>query len=279
MSVILTKVGAQFSPMPLPEKAIAANGFATSNNGNKIIVDTAGTYAQPSTVATQNGQPGSISMRCTGLTTTGTSPTCDSFRSGQVYPNTTTTGVTAPATSLTSAQINALRTAAEINGTYYGSDPSNGYTSSQPCPPNDNMAALTGAPVFIEGPCNVTEKGTGSANSSASPGVLVINNGTLSFAGGSVFFGVIYAANAQHASGTPCGNGSSSNDVISVTGNGEVQGAIIVDGAGTVCFGSSGGNNGTVTNFAYDDRGFASVIGWGGAAGTPNSFRVLPTGQ
>jgi Tfp pilus assembly protein PilX len=277
MSVVLSKVAAQFSPMPLPQKAVAANGFATSNNGNKIIVDTAGTYAQPPSVATQNGNPGNISMRCTGLTTTGNSPTCASFRDGQVSPNTTTTGVTAPANSLTAAQINALRTAAEINGTYYGSDPTSGYTTSPLCPANDTMSALSGAPVFIEGPCPLQERSGGTANSSAAPGVLVINNGTLTLDGGSTFFGVIYAANAQGASGTPCGKNAT--DVVTLKGNSEIQGAVIVDGAGTVCFGSSGGNNGTVTNFAYDDRGFASVVGWSGAAGTPNSFRVLPAGQ
>jgi len=274
ISVVLSKVGAQFSTIQLPVKAIAANGFATSNNGNKIIVDTAGSFAQPSAgIGLQNGQPGNISMRCTGLTSG-----CTKYRSGQVQPDTTSTGVTAPANTLTLSQINALRTAAEINGTYYGTDPTTGYTSSLPCPPNDTMSALTGAPVFIEGPCNVSESGSGGsgiANSATNPGVLVINNGTLTFGGGSLFFGVIYAVNAQGASGTPC----SGSDVVMIKGNGEVQGAIIVDGAGTVCFGSSGGNNGTTTNFVFDDRGFSSVTGWAGAAGTPNSFRVLPAGQ
>lgn len=278
MVSVVTKVGAQYSTLSLPEDAIAANGFATSNNGNKIIVDTIGTYAQPTPdIGTpKSGQPGSIDMRCTGLTT-GTSGSCDSFRNspspGQVYPDTLSTNSTIPTSTLTTTQINELRIAAENNGTYFGTDPNTGYTSSVPCP--TSMAQLTGAPVFVEGPCTISIKSTDTANSDTSPGVLVINRGTLTLDGGSTYYGVIYAVNAQGASGTPCDG----NDVVTVKGSAEVQGAIIVDGGGTVCFGSSGGNNGTVTNFVFDDRGFSSVVGWLGAAGTPNSFRVLPLGQ
>jgi Tfp pilus assembly protein PilX len=265
MVTVLTKVTAQFSPIPLPQGAITANGFATSNNGNKIIVDTLGTYAQPQPeVGTPSGQPGPISMRCGSPLT---SSTCMSYRSGQVAPD-TTGAAASPAQTLTSSQINALRNAAIVNGTYFG------VVGGVPqCP--TSFSQLTGAPVFIEGPCSMSFKTTGTANSASSPGVLVINNGSLTLDGGATYFGVIYATNAQNASGTPCGG----NDVVRIQGRSEIQGAIIVDGPGTVCFGSSGGNNGTVTNFVYDNRGFSSVIGWNGAAATPNSFRVLPAGQ
>ena len=269
METVVTKVTAQFSPIPLPQAAISANGFSTSNNGNKIIVDTIGTYAQPSTaVVNPSNKPGPIAMRCTGLN----SSNCQTFRNtpspGQVYPNTTGSSPNASQT-LTATQVNALRTAAQADGTYFGLD-----SSGNPVCPT-SMPQLTGAPVFVEGPCTIAIKSTLTANSDTSPGVLVIKNGSLTLDGGATYFGVIYGMNLQGAAGAPCGG----SDVVHIQGSSEIQGAIILDGAGTVCFGSSGGNNGTVTNFVYDDRGFTSVIGYEGAASTPNSFRVLPQGQ
>lgn len=269
MQTVVTKVTAQFSPIPLPQAAIAANGFATSNQGNKIIVDTIGTYAQPSAeVGTPSNKPGPIAMRCNGLS----SANCESFRNspspGQVYPNTSGATPTSSQT-LTPTQLNALMMAAQADGTYFGVDGS----GNPICP--TTMAQLTGAPVFVQGPCNISIKSTLTANSDTSPGVLVINSGSLTLDGGATFYGVIYVVNPPSGSGTPC-NGS---DAVRIQGSSEVQGAIIADGNGTVCFGSSGGNNGTVTNFVYDDRGFSSVIGFDGAASTPNSFRVLPLGQ
>jgi Tfp pilus assembly protein PilX len=273
MMTVVSKVTAQFSPVALPTGAIEANGFATANQGKKIIVDTIGAYAQPSEyIGTPGGavspQPGGVAMRCSGLS----GGTCEQYRSGQVAPD-TTNAPSSPAQTISPTVLNSLRLAAEDNGTYFGTDPNTGYTSSQPCP--TSLSQLTGAPVFVEGPCTMSFKTTASANSDTSPGVLVINNGSLTLAGGATFFGVIYAVNAQNASGAPC----SGSDVIHIEGSAEVQGAIIVDGAGTICFGESGGNNGTVTNFVYDDRGFNAVKGYFGAAATPDSFRVLPTGQ
>lgn len=273
MEAIVTKVTAQFSTIPLPKGAISANGFATSNQGNKIIIDTIGTYAQPvSEVGTPATGAGPIAMRCSGLS----SSQCKQYRStplpGQVWPDTTSAGAN-PTNTLTTNQANELMLAAQANGTYFGLD-GNG---NPICP--TTMAQLTGAPVYVLGPCAINIKSTAIANSSSSPGVLVINNGSLTLDGGATFFGVIYAMNAQGAGGTPCGSGNNATDVVHIQGSSEVQGAIIVDGNGTVCFGSSGGNNGTVTNFVYDDRGFFNVIGYGGAAATPNSFRVLPQGQ
>jgi Tfp pilus assembly protein PilX len=273
IETIVTKVTAQFTNIPLPQAAISANGFATSNQGNKIIIDTIGTYAQPSSeVVNPSNTQGPIAMRCSGLS----SSTCKQYRNtpspGQVYPD-TTNATPNPSNTLTASQANELMLAAQANGTYFGVDGS----GNPICP--TTMAQLTGAPVYVLGPCAINIKSTAIANSSSSPGVLVINNGSLTLDGGATFFGVIYAMNAQGAGGTPCGNGNNATDVVHILGSSEVQGAIIVDGNGTVCFGSSGGNNGTVTNFVYDDRGFFNVIGYGGAAATPNSFRVLPLGQ
>lgn len=265
-AVVTAKVSAQFVQISLPQKAVAANGFGTANNGNKIIIDTLGTYAQPApAVANPSGTAGDMSMRCTSLTIA----QCKSYQPaqknqiGQVVQDTTTSAPTASPT-LTQSQINALRQQAINKNTYWP-------TGS--CPTSSSQ--LAGGPAFIEGPCTMAFKANGTVNSSASPGFLVINNGSLTLDGTLTYYGVVYAANAQNASGTPC----KGNDVITVAGNAEIQGAILVDGAGTVCFGSSGNGNNTTTNFVYDIRGFQLAVGWGGAVGTPNSFRQLPTGQ
>jgi hypothetical protein len=257
-AVLLAKVSAQEVAITLPQDAVDANGFADSNNGNKVIVDTLGTYAQPSlAVANPSGQPGPMSMRCTGLTPSA----CKNFRSGQVYPD-TTNAAASPAITLTSTELAAVRSLAIADGTWWGTGSPNGT-----CP--TSVSQLTGSPTYIDGPCNMSFTGNGDANSSTSPGFMVLANGTVSFSGTTNFYGVIYAANQQSEAGTPCDG----NDVVDIHGNGIVQGAIIVDGTGTVCFGSS------KTNFVYDLRGFSSADGWGGAAATPDSFRQLPQGQ
>lgn len=265
-AVVVAKVSAQFVQINLPQKAVDANGFGTANNGNKIIIDTLGTYAQPSVaVANPSGTAGDMSMRCTSLT----NAQCKSYQAaqknqiGQVVQDTTNAAPTASPT-LTQSQLNAMRQEAINKNTYWP-------TGS--CP--TSASQLAGTPTFIEGPCTMAFKANGTVNSSASPGFLVINNGSLSLDGTLTYYGVVYAANAQGASGTPC----KGNDVIVVAGNAEVQGAILVDGTGTVCFGSSGNGNNTTTNFVYDVRGFSLAVGWGGAVGTPNSFRQLPQGQ
>ena len=66
---------------------------------------------------------------------------------------------------------------------------------------------------------------------------------------------------------------SPASNIVSISGNGEIQGAIDVDGKGTVALGSSH------TNLVYDPRGFNQIKTYAGAAPTPNTFRVLPGGQ
>jgi Tfp pilus assembly protein PilX len=250
-AVVVSKVSEQLVPMTFPRSVLSANGFSTSNTGKKVIIDTSGAYAQPPSIRPgPSAQPGTISVRCEGLT----SAQCKNYRTGQVSPDTTG----APAGSsptLNATQLEGLKAQAKANGTYYGV-----VNGSPTCP--TTMAALTGAPTYVEGPCNLSFGG-GTGNSSASPGFLVIANGTLSLGGNATFYGVVYAVNQQGSSG----------EVVVVHGNATLQGAINVDGRGTVGLGSSS------TNLIYDPRAFAAIKGYSGAAPTPNTFRVLPVGQ
>jgi hypothetical protein len=105
--------------------------------------------------------------------------------------------------------------------------------------------------------------GKGAANSEASPGFLVIANGTLELSGTANYYGIIYDANLQ----------KSSEAVVTLQGNARVVGGITVDGSGGIEFGSSG------ENLEFDSTAVRNLTISAGAASTRNSFRILPAGQ
>ena len=108
-------------------------------------------------------------------------------------------------------------------------------------------------------PCAVSMSG-GSVNSAVNPGVLVIENGTLSLGGNANFYGLVYMVNQQGSSGA----------VVSISGNASIQGIVAVDGNGGVLAGSS------KTNLIYDSRAASLLRGDSGATLEKSSFRVLP---
>jgi Tfp pilus assembly protein PilX len=241
---VISKVAQQLVPLPFPRSVLSANGFSTSNSGSKVIINTLGTGENIAP------QPASVSVRCQSPLTTST---CKIYTKGvQVTPDTTTICTACSPSLLTATQLESLKSQAKANGTYF---------KAGTCP--TSMAALTGAPTYVEGPCTLGEFTGGVANSNASPGFLVLYNGTLKIAGNAVFYGVVYAVNAQ----------KSSEGVVSSQGTGKIVGAIDVDGLGTVKVGSS------APNLVYDPRAFNLLKTYAGAVPTPNTFRVLPSGQ
>ncbi len=242
--VVITKVSRQLIPITFPASVLSANGFSTSNSGSKVILDTSGAYAQPTSI--RPAQPGAVSVRCEGLTTT----QCRHYTTGQVSPD-TSKAPASPSSTLSSVQLEALKNQAKSNRTYY---------KSGECP--TSLSALTGAPTYVEGPCNLSYTG-GTANSSSSPGFFVLVNGTFSIAGNAIFYGVVYAVNAQNSSG----------EVVIIHSTAMIQGTVDVDGRGTVGLGSS------APNLVYDPRAVLLIKAYSGAAPTPNTFRVLPSGQ
>jgi Tfp pilus assembly protein PilX len=249
---VISKVAEQLIPLTFPRAVLSANGFRIETSGKKVIVDTSGAYAEPPTIRPgPTAQPAEVNVRCEGLT----EPECKHYTTGQVSPNTIKTGGSTPA--LTSAQIEGLKTQAKANGTYF---------KTGECP-SSSIAELSGSPAYVEGPCALKFNG-GTGNSKESPGFLVLYNGTLELGGNATFYGIVYAVNAQNVSGTP-----PASNVVKLSGNSEVQGAVDIDGKGTVALGNSH------TNLVYDARGFNNVKAYGGVAATPNTFRVLPSGQ
>jgi type II secretory pathway pseudopilin PulG len=245
MVVLVTLVARQQVALNFPKNAITANWFETSNQGHVEK----GEGCKKALVCTQGeeaGQNGNVSMRCTAPHP----EPCKNYREGQVSPD-TTGAEPSPAETLNQTQLEAMRQQAQAAGHYY---------PAGTCP----TGVPAGLPVYVEGPCAVkSAKGNEVTNSKEHPGFLVIYNGTFELDKGSIYYGVVYCVNAQKSSGT----------VVLLHGNAELIGAIDVDGNGGIDFGSSG------TNFVYEPKAINEVKTYAGAAGTRNSFRILPNSE
>ena len=248
---IVALVSRSVVSMDFPNNVITANWFATSNQGRKVIVDTLGSYAQPPSIRPgPAAQPSSLVVRCTGLTTS----QCLNYQTdkGQVQPPTARTDSTISSSALTLTQLQTLEQQAQAAGTFWaaGSCPSSG----------SSLSSVNGAPVVIQGPCNISIANGTIVNSSTSPGALILENGTFSISGTAVFYGLLYCVNKQGSTGS----------VVTVSGNGTIQGVIAVDGLGGITAGSSN------TNVIYDPRAATLLKGSSGAAINKSTFRLLP---
>lgn len=234
----------QLVTVPFPSSAISGNWFRTSNNGNKVIVNTKG----------KSSQAGGVSMRCNGFEGTAKEikEQCEEWdeKHGQVSPNTTEVAAN-PSQTLTASQLADIKKAAQASGHYF---------ATGHCP--SSLAEATGTSVYIEGPCELSYTG-GTGNSEKAPGFLVLVNGTFKLNGNAEFFGTVYAVNAQGSSGV----------VVEVHGNSNITGSINVDGNGGISFGSSH------ENLTYSNTAVEELKVFAGASATRNSFRVLPIDQ
>jgi hypothetical protein len=234
--------------LALPRNVITAGHFATNNSGLKTIVDEKGCQAKVKPSANCNAtQPAQIAVRCTTTTPGVSGDACLGYRSQQVAPNLYQMGY--GGNVLNPTQLNQMRSYAIQQGSYYTT-----------CP-----ASLTGAMVFVEGvSCSYTG---GTFNSGTSPGVLVVNQGTLTLGGNAQFFGLVYMANNL----TPPAD---SGNLLTLGGTAYIQGAAFVEGNGGVVAGASG------LNISFDQAALGNVVGLSGiAAVAQNSFREILTGQ
>jgi Tfp pilus assembly protein PilX len=269
MAVVVTKVSAQIESLDFPNSVLDANSFTISNNGQKDVLNT-GDAAHPGVTTDFS----SIDLRCTGEGGLPPDSTCAGVQnSSQIAPSASYS--TSPPTSpiVSALQLAAIKSLAITNGTYFpvGDCPTSG-------------SQLQGYVVYIDGtnstPCNMQITANTTMNSLASPGLLVIVNGTLTLKGSSTFYGVIYAANQGNLSGT----------VVTLGGTTTVIGGVAVDGNGTLALslGSSGngqnpctdtGSSNKCGDLEYDSAAFDAINGFAGADPTPNTFRQLPATQ
>jgi hypothetical protein len=219
---------------PFPRNAVTAGWFGTNTGGNKRIIDTKGEAAQPAPIA----------VRCTSTTPPPSVGCLDYYPDrGQVEPDLAYTGYIGD-TAVPAEALKGLRARARSLNTYYPSG----------CPQSP-----AGELVFIEsGNCGFA--GGGTANSPDTPGILVVANGSVSFSGSMAFYGLVYAANGQRATGS----------VITVAGAATVHGSVAVDWGGGFTIGSNG------DNLIFDDRVFPLIKGFGGAAAVQGTWRELP---
>lgn len=220
-----------------PRNTILAGKVATTNNGKKVIIDTQGPSAQPGPLKVRCASPLPplpVDLLCLGF----------NFGKGQVAPMTVSTGYGGGA-ALSAEAIDRLRATAEANGTYYATG----------CPTNPS-----GAVVFVEnGDCTYNNSTGAVFNSETEPGIFIVNNGTFSINGNSVFYGIVYAINAQGTTG----------NVISINGTASIQGAAAVDGSGGLIAGSS------KVNVVFDDRVFNHIRSYGTAGIVQNTWREV----
>ncbi|HWG09391.1 MAG TPA: hypothetical protein VN672_10340 [Solirubrobacteraceae bacterium] len=240
---VVTLVSRQLISVSFPKNSLTGNWFAITNNGNKVLVNTAG---EPPV-----SQPGEISMRCESL---GATP-CESWdeSKNQVSPPPTKPATPTPSPLYNAEQLAGLRSQALAAGTFHSG-------AAGTCP--STLEETKGLPAYIEG-CGDLKMTGGIGNSYASPGFLVIADGTLELKGNAEFFGTIYAVNPTNLSSA----------VVILGGTAQVVGAIDVDGRGGIELGSS------KANLIYDPRSIEELKTYSGATPTRNTFRVLPEGQ
>ena len=198
--VALVQVEAR--PVQFPRYALTAGKFTTTNNGNKLIINTSGSLG--------------ISVRCAQPPE---SAACLDYEvdKGQVSPN--NYQLSYPnLTAISADDLAGLEELAEANGTHFPGCPAN--------PSGTVVVVETGDCVYnnaVPGPC---------CNTAAAPGIFIVKNGTFSLGGNLEFRGIVYALNQQN----------SSSNVISLQGTAAILGSVMVDGNGGVLAGSSGTN-------------------------------------
>jgi hypothetical protein len=228
--VALVQVQGVDSSLVFAHNVITAGWLQTTNNGRKVIIDTKGDAAQASPV----------SVRCTERV-----QSCLGYEvdKGQIAPDTTQTGYSG-GDALPPDRLETLRTRAIAAGTYFSG-----------CPVNPS-----GRIVFIQsGDCRYDNSAGPCCNSTAAPGVLVIERGTLQMLGNIVYHGIVYLVNKQQSSGV----------LLSLGGTVDIAGAVAVDGPGGVYAGSSG------VNVSFASGVFNSVVGYGTAGIIQNTWREL----
>ena len=221
-----TPVGVAF-----PRGVLTAGHFHTLNNGNKQLLDT-------------GSGPGVLARCAVGAAGPARGDACLDYQpaKGQVYPNSWVSDPSIPS-AMQPSEIDSLRNRAKATNQWYNT-----------CPSTIPSAEL----VFVEsGSCQITSGA--SINTAAKPGLLVLFRATLQIQGGSSFYGLIYATNADNVSG----------NIVTVTGNSTIGGAIVVDGPGGVAIDGSG------LVLSYDSNVFNLVTSTRTINVIANSWREL----
>jgi Tfp pilus assembly protein PilX len=235
--VLVALVEAENTTLNFPRAAVVAGKFATTNKGNKVIVDTNG--------AANNYTAGDVIVRCDPATV------CASYErgKGQIEPDTVKGNVNQP-NAVSPEALETLRQRAIAEGNYIA--------DGAACPAS-LQGDQPGEIVFIEHSNGCSYQGNVNWNTKEKPGFLVIGKGTIYLLGTTNFYGVIYHANTDN----------SSNTLVDLNGNTQVTGAIAIDGAGGLMAGSS------KENVIYDPNVILGLTATGTASIVQNTFREI----
>ena len=236
---IVALVEAENVALNFPRATLVAGHFETSNNGNKIIIDTNGTSNQ--------FIPGDIIVRCSLSDTS-----CAQYQQskGQIEPNTIKSLPEQPRAVSVEA-LDQLRDRARADGNYYAR-----------CAPS-LMGNQPGEVVFMEDATGCGWNANGVYNTAAKPGYVIIARGAMDTINGTVdFHGIIYHANLDNLTG----------NLVTLSGNVSIFGSIVIDGPGGLSAGSS------KVNLVYDPNVFNGFKAFGTAGIVQNTFReITPT--
>jgi Tfp pilus assembly protein PilX len=262
--IVVAEMVRQTTVVQLPRNTITSGGVFTSNEGNKVIIETADAAQGSSLTGSINVRCGSSSYSpsygdaCEGWNPNkGQLDPASSYQGGYVDPSGSYSAVS-------QTDLASLKQAAQSNGTYYNGT----------CP-----TSLTGL-VYVDNPpggsCSYTG---GNWNASTIPpaktdvpGMLIMGDGTLTFNGTLNYFGIIYMVNASGtapASGA-CMPGQMNGPVFSVHGTGSIYGSIFVDKCGTIDAGSS------AYNIIFDSDAFTAATAYSLPNLAKNTFRIIP---
>jgi type II secretory pathway pseudopilin PulG len=233
---LVALVEAEQVTLNFPRATLVAGHFETSNNGNKVIIDTNGAANQFS--------PGDVIVRCPVA-----APGCADYESGkgQIAPDTVRSAPEQPR-AVSAEALDQLRERAKSEGNYFAR-----------CAPS-LAGDQPGEMVFMEDATGCGYGGNTAYNGAENPGYVVIARGTMGAIGGNAtFYGIIYHANLDDVPGA----------LVTLGGNVSVFGSIVIDGPGGLSAGSS------KVNLVYDANVFNGFKAFGTAGIVQNTFREL----
>jgi Tfp pilus assembly protein PilX len=233
----------------LPHAAVVAGRFASTNSGNKVVVDTTNGTGVNGFVgvrcAPAMGESSACLDQALGTSPTQTQAKWDSLVQTQISPFAGHVQYNYPSqTAMSQATRDRLKARAIADGTYYAT-----------CPPTWPSGTI----VWIEsGNCSYSSNTM--INSPAKPGLLLLNNGVLTLGGTGDYWGVIYCVNQQGSTGP----------VLNLNGSGTLHGGVFVDGLGTVAAGGTSN-----TNIKFEDSSLGAIKGYGSAGLIQNTWREI----
>jgi hypothetical protein len=238
---LIALVSPQEQDEDIPHAALISGALQLLNQGSKALIQAAG---------------GLVAVRCNPSTNPAVSCEGHPFSGGLLttltdllaqlsvqIPGTTVVTSYSGGASMSADGAARLKARAQADGTYYTSCPS----------------TLSGAVVYIQnaGSCSFT--GNDVFNSATQPGVLLLDNTTLTLGGTVDYHGIIYDPNNLNATST----------LVTVQGNANVDGGIHVDGMAATAIGDS------KVNLTIDLNAYNAVKSYGAAGIIQNTFREI----